>query len=425
MNRHAQGSNQYKKKLAPQSLIVPPQIKNPTQNTFKRCGDVWGTQCKAKVFPPTWTHGTHPSYEIRLRLSDTPHTPTTLLLALIKRKGSYSIIKNIVNKHTITEQLKQAIITQHPLYAMSLWGKNPSLLPPNCVEYFAKHPTAQVRARAAQLPYLPPHICRLLREDVDKNVRINLVGNSHLPKSTRNILLQDPTSTVKSTALRHFGTPNDITTDIINHPSPNIRAAAAHCSNTPTQLDQLIRDSEYSVWHTALLNPHTTTTSLSWIIKHQQIDRIPHSILRHPNCPPNIFSQNIQWTSSWKQYLIRFPDTPPTLLTQLSRSITLAQLRILAQHAHLPETAIHQLAHHQDKSVRRAIASRPDLPVDVYDQLSQDRAYTVKSLIARNQNTPPHILTRLALHKTPHLSASALANPNCPPNVRALHTLAL
>lgn len=311
MNRYQPGSNQYKKRTAPQPLTAPLHITTPIQNTVKRCGEVWGTKCKAKVQAPSWAHGAHPSDNSKLHAALTPHTPTALLLTLANGKASYSVIKTLAKRNNSTEKLKQAIAMRHPLEAMSIWGTNASLLPPDWLEAFAKHPDSNVRANVARLAYLPHHICRLLLKNADENVKVNLASNS-VPQTVASALLQDSTITVKSAALRHLGTPNDITTDIIHHSSPEIRAAASYRSNTPSQLDQLIHDSVYSVWHTAVRNPYTTTESLSWIIEHQPLDRIPKAILTHPHCPPDIFSRDIQWTDTWKTALIRFPGTPQT-----------------------------------------------------------------------------------------------------------------
>jgi len=422
MNRYQSGSNQYKKKSAPNSL-TPLRVTALTQDIFKLCGEVWHTKCRAKVYAPSWAHSSHPSEKNKLRAALTAHTPTTVLLALAN--GDAFTVKYLMNRRAgLPEEVQQAIAMQHPLYAISKWGydkDNPQL--PQWLEYFTRHPSAAVRTAAARLP-LPPHLCRLLTQDPEHSVRFRLIYNSSLPKPTQTILLHDPTNAIRSRALHQLGTPADITTDIVHHPEAAFRVAAAIHSDTPSQLDQLVRDTVLHVQNAAIRNPSTSTTSLSWVSKHS-FNNVPHTIMTHPNCPSDFLSETMQYSPGWQIYISRHPKTPPHIIEQLVQRSNATVCLSIAQRPNLPQTTIERLSKHPTSRVRQSISQRSDLPTSIWDRLVRDRSKLLKEGLADRSTTPPHVLAKLVAAKTPRIRQKALKNPNCPASAQAMYILSL
>jgi len=77
MARRVVGSNQYKIRrneplAAASNLVIQAAHLDTRVGSFLRCGEVWGTQCRAWVHAPHFRHGDHPGSPTRLRRHPDP-----------------------------------------------------------------------------------------------------------------------------------------------------------------------------------------------------------------------------------------------------------------------------------------------------------------------------------------------------------------
>jgi len=82
------GSNQHRTRWGP-DLPAPDRALGapPGAPERLRCGEVWGTRCRAWVDPPDFSHGEHPSPEGRAARAQDPACPPGLLQLLAGDSG--------------------------------------------------------------------------------------------------------------------------------------------------------------------------------------------------------------------------------------------------------------------------------------------------------------------------------------------------
>jgi len=158
MARRLVGSNQYRERRCPdlpapdRALAVPEE---PPER--RRCGEVWGTRCRAWVAPPDWSHGKHPSPWAREARAQDPASPPGLL----------------------------QLLAEDP-YRWVRWAvaRNPAS-PPGALQQLAGDPDGIVRAAVACNPVSPPGVLGRLARDPHEGVRIRAQEHPACPPQWR------------------------------------------------------------------------------------------------------------------------------------------------------------------------------------------------------------------------------------------------
>lgn len=81
--KQAIGSNQYKRRVGSALISAAGDLVGHVESPFRRrCGEVWGTDCRAWVYAPTWTHWRHGRMSDRLAAVDNPGCSPEVLVQL-------------------------------------------------------------------------------------------------------------------------------------------------------------------------------------------------------------------------------------------------------------------------------------------------------------------------------------------------------
>jgi len=152
------GSNQYRERWGPdlpapdRGLAVP---EDPPER--RRCGEIWGTGCRAWVGPPDWSHGNHPAKEARWAVAQHPGCPPQALEWLAEDPMAW--VRGGV-------------------------ARNPQS-PPQLLQLLARDPEWRVRRAVAGNPACPPQVLRALARDRDEQVRVAALANPACPQHWR------------------------------------------------------------------------------------------------------------------------------------------------------------------------------------------------------------------------------------------------
>jgi len=149
-----------------------------------RCGEVWGTRCRAWVRPPNWAHGNHPTTRWFWARARDPACPPWLLQALAQDPQGWVRERAITNSQYIQQTL--AGLAGAP----SSWGvrwrvaANPAC-PPQLLQQLAQDPDQAVREQVANNPSCPPRVLEALARDPDQRVRTAALGHPNCPPRWR------------------------------------------------------------------------------------------------------------------------------------------------------------------------------------------------------------------------------------------------
>lgn len=152
--RNRQGSNQYRTRTGV-SLGASAVDLMAQSGPQRRCGEVWGTRCRALVHPPDFRHGNHGrSLETRIRAANEGADATVLVM-------------------------------------------------------LAQDPTDVVRTGLALNDHCPPEVLAQLAGDPDHHTRWAVAQHPHTPPETLAQLLRDRDLVVRQAALQHPNLPEE------------------------------------------------------------------------------------------------------------------------------------------------------------------------------------------------------------------------
>jgi hypothetical protein len=174
------GSNQYKTRWGPDLPAPQREIGSPEDPPERRrCGEVWGTRCRAWVEPPTWSHGDHPTPGAREDRVRDPECPLWLLQQL----------------------------AGDPSGRVRGWVASNPACPPALLQQLAQVPEPWVRGSVALNPQSPPGVLVALARDPIRGVRQGVASNRACPPQALELLARDPDQWVRGAALRHPNCP--------------------------------------------------------------------------------------------------------------------------------------------------------------------------------------------------------------------------
>jgi len=183
------GSNQYKTQHAgiPLSIVTSTDLLSQVDTGQARCGDVWGTKCKALVGPPDWSHGSHPSTDNKLLVAKNPNTPIEILTGLAQDQDKWVRQEVAKNPNTPTETLTKLAQDQNMWVRREVvWNPN---TPVETLTGLAQDQNMQVRYNTrnnmAANPNTPPEVLVQLLTDQNPGIRKAALDNPSLPPAYR------------------------------------------------------------------------------------------------------------------------------------------------------------------------------------------------------------------------------------------------
>jgi len=152
--RRRVGSNQYKTRWGP-DLPTPDRVlaasKEPPER--RRCGEVWGTRCRAWVAPPDYTHGKRPSPEARLARARDPASPPQLLARLVG-DPALGVRWEVARNRASPPRVLAALARDSEWQVREAVAGNPAC-PPELLQQLVRDPDWQVRRAARANPGCP------------------------------------------------------------------------------------------------------------------------------------------------------------------------------------------------------------------------------------------------------------------------------
>jgi len=179
MARRQVGSNQYRERWG-SDLPAPQRDLGPADPPSRmRCGELWGSRCRAWVGPPGWSHGKHPTLGMRCAQVLNPRCSPQALEHLAGDPDPW---------------VRGRVLSRHDC-------------PPGALETLAGDPDPWVRGRVALRPTCPPQTLQRLARDPDELVRTWVAQNPSCPPRILAVLARDPDEGVRSVAQAHPSLP--------------------------------------------------------------------------------------------------------------------------------------------------------------------------------------------------------------------------
>jgi len=359
--RRRVGSNQYQERWGPdlpapsrdQQLVQLALQQDPTGTRDSppvpeapegvRCGEVWGTGCRAWVGPPDYTHGSHPGERQWRRRAQDPECPPwlhQLLLADPERRG---------------------VALANPL------------CDPQVLAQAARDPDWRVRAGAGANPRLPQDLLRRLAGDPAARVRQAVAANPACCPQLLELLAGDPSPLVVEQLVRRPDCPKEALAQLVSREFVVRRAIVQRPDCPPQLLEQLAEDPDREIRVLVADNPNCSRQL--WLRLLQDPDEwvrgqaVLHLDLQALQAPAPRGNQTVQ------QWLLADPSS-------FVRAI-------LAMNPNCPPQALEQLAASPDPGVRGRVALRPDCPPQVLVQLARDPVERVREAAVGNPSCPP------------------------------------
>jgi len=230
------GTNQYavrgRAKVLPTGTVDTPPVSTALVNDTdrRRCGEVWGTKCRAWVTPPRYIHGKHPIGGVRERYVDRADADPRVLEWLSADKD---------------------------LLVRSGVARNPNTRP-EVLDTLAQDESVWVRSRVARNPYTSPEALDMLAQDERGWVRAEVAENPKTSPEVLRCLAEDSEYTVRVAVASHLNTSPEVLDDLAEDSEHTVRIAVARNLRTrPTTLRGMVRDPNAMVVEAAICNPNT------------------------------------------------------------------------------------------------------------------------------------------------------------------------
>lgn len=307
MVRKAVGYNQYRHRFASvvllkseQDLVAQAAAQVMGEAAQQRCGDVWGTECRAWVDPPHYSHAGHGLNGSLRHLADSPTCPPWAMQILVDAHQEAVRINLAANPQCPPDLLERLAGDPHPLVnrtavrhpkcpAAGLWkaARNPKkydrlqmvanndACPAEILEYLADDPRAEVRRAVVRHPNCPLSALQRLISDKVLGVRLDVAMH---PRATTEMLAhllpQAPDDRLPPQWPPHLRT--GLRWTVAAHPAadPDWLDVWAHFQlGTGDAVQQSIAE-----------NPATRADTLRYLLSHYG-DDVRRAVLRNPNCP--------------------------------------------------------------------------------------------------------------------------------------------
>jgi len=156
MARRLRGSNQYKTRWGPDLPAPDREVRVPEEPPERRrCGEIWGTRCRAWVTPPDYSHGEHPSPWARGARAQDPASPPRLL-QLLAEDPEWQVRWAVARNPASPLGALARLAGDPDRWVRRAVAANPAS-PPQVLARLVRDPDEQVRGAARANPACPPH----------------------------------------------------------------------------------------------------------------------------------------------------------------------------------------------------------------------------------------------------------------------------
>lgn len=244
MPRKAVGSNQYRTR--PQldtaaDASGPDLMAQACSTQIMRCGQVWGTRCRAKVQPPFYSHGAH-GYRhkhvlLQDALADLDCPPAVMMWAL---EQDLPHLRKLVAQHmrcppTILEELAGDEDENVVMLAAQNWA-----CPEHILCQLSHHSNPRVLAVVAAHHRTPPNVLGQLPLD-DTGVAHNVARNPNTPPQRLREMASHPdTCMFWYRALENPSCPPDLVVQMLGSDDKRVRESAKRSRALPEEYRQLL-----------------------------------------------------------------------------------------------------------------------------------------------------------------------------------------
>jgi len=205
--KRAVGSNQYQARAGvgfdpAEGAVLMAQA---GASTRVRCGDVWGTNCRAWVQAPDFRHGTcGRSFDAQVRAAANPQCLPEVLAVVATSDDP--VLRFMVVKHPLLSPAVLNRMAQDPvqwvrvMVAIKTSGRD-------VLEHLSNDPVQDVRQAVGANHSTDPDILRRMTQDNDSLIRRTIASNQNCPADVLIGLVGDDDQSVCQMALRHPALP--------------------------------------------------------------------------------------------------------------------------------------------------------------------------------------------------------------------------
>lgn len=184
------GSNQYQKRGRTQARSATPEGSlvsqiDPELNR-RVCGEVWGTNCKARVSAPAYRHGKHPDRQQRITIAMNPEALGHVLEDLASDHDDEVRFCVARNPHTFNSAL--VCLSRDPNEGVRYGVAGHRTTSRSSLEYLSRDPSGWVRQAVARNPNTAGPVLGDLSRDLDPEVRRRVAVHLNTPSLIRALL---------------------------------------------------------------------------------------------------------------------------------------------------------------------------------------------------------------------------------------------
>lgn len=416
MVRRAVGSNQYRLRLGTvlpqaqgddllQQAASAGKLQRPGDAPDRmRCGEVWGTDCRAWVQGPSWGHGQHMGFT-------DPYTKRPIGTAFYDEIPT-AVLVDLANSE---EEMVRAAVAADP-------G-----CPDDVRLRLMQDPSYGVRASAVagitDPGWMMQHLQRGTQEDLE--------GLAHNPRASSEILGEIASRKCPSRVLRqvvlHANCPLEVLERAVQRKNGTFIDAAVNNPNIPVQMLEMAARNPACRSSTAFQIMQSAPESAAAII----------SLSSHSN--DWVRARALHSPIITQDMLVRAAEDPsPTVRLEVAESgSTPAEVveRLVVDPDHRVRAAtirhpsrtpqrMQHLAQDPSPSVRQTVSWSKACPPDVLVRLAGDTEENVRLGAARNPNSPTAAIAQLVGDSDPEIHRAALEHPNCPEEYKSLAQVA-
>ncbi len=401
-----------------------------------RCGQVWGTACKAKVTGPNWRHGSHggtannpsaalPATVLRY-LWDTEQIDSLSNAALAKilrtqppPEISDRQLRNLVAPHldAVPAHLLADGDMASKLISHIHWGQVRNT---DNLQVLVEHPDPRVRMALAG--YISGPHARVLVEKAIQDPQLRrymLLGNKRLGLTDQvKPLINQPDVTeyadqLPSYVLRYL-TPENAAAAYAAHPTLEFAKRLVNGGHAAPIADRFIQD------HVVSMRPVAWTKTpmapfASGLAKAAEGDRDKLELLADKGCQQAVLMALRQYDDISAEHMQRWTD--------LYLHDETVRIKLLSQ-ATAPEQLFRWIYEHPKEKEFRAAIAHEALPDDLLQRVLARARRNPTNMplwaVARNPKLTADDLKIFLNHPEPRMRKLAMDHPNCPEHIRVL-----
>ena len=263
MARRAPGSNQYRTRRVPEQPDWPDRQRHLGRPDRMKCGEVWGTACRAWVYPQRFTHGRHlagRAMQSRGRVTVINPGCSSVGLREIARMPPTPwrpCLHQAVLQHPHCDDTVLLVMSTNPDARIQHLVAIQPQCPPQVLQHMALAATPAVQQAVAGHRHCPPDVLDQLAATGIPQVRQAVASNPGCRLTTLRLLAQEADPDIAQAATFNPNCSVPILRSLAGHRYSGVRCGVAQHHRTP--IDMLIRlaqDEDPEVRQEARANPN-------------------------------------------------------------------------------------------------------------------------------------------------------------------------